>query len=84
MATEWLGERHRRWPTSANPYLLVTRRTAVDDTHPMINPTAITKHFARIGLQPSRMRIDRILDEAKHTADPLHLMRLFGLAPPPP
>jgi hypothetical protein len=26
------------------------------------------------------LRTDRILDEAKHTRDPLHLMRLFGIS----
>jgi len=29
---------------------------------------------------PSQLRIDRILDEARHTADPIQLMRLFGIA----
>jgi hypothetical protein len=27
------------------------------------------------------LRIDRILDEAHETADPVHLMRVFGIAP---
>ncbi|MFC7819541.1 MULTISPECIES: hypothetical protein [unclassified Streptomyces] len=27
------------------------------------------------------MRIDRVLDEAHETADPVHLMRVFGIAP---
>ncbi|MFD8417421.1 hypothetical protein ACFV2Q_37735, partial [Streptomyces sp. NPDC059650] len=35
----------------------------------------------RIGLQASRLRTDRILDEAKHTADPVRLIQLFGLSP---
>ena len=26
-------------------------------------------------------RVDRILNEAQHTDDPLHLVRLFGLSP---
>jgi hypothetical protein len=28
---------------------------------------------------PSKLRQDRILDEARHTADPVHLMRVFGI-----
>jgi hypothetical protein len=32
------------------------------------------------GLRPGKLREDRILDEAKKTADPVHLMRLFGLS----
>lgn len=55
--------------------------TAVDDTHPTVNTQAITKPLRRLGLQVGRLRMDRILDEAKHTADPVHLIRLFGLSP---
>ncbi len=29
---------------------------------------------------PSRLRKDRILDEVPHTADPLRLVRLFGIS----
>ncbi|MGW5650622.1 hypothetical protein [Streptomyces humi] len=81
LARLWRAERHRRWPTSTNPYLLVTVCTAVDDTHPAVNPQAISKPLRRLGLQVGRLRMDRILDEAKHTADPVHLIRLFGLSP---
>ncbi|MGR3938944.1 hypothetical protein [Streptomyces sp. BRA346] len=81
LARLWRAERHRRWPTSTNPYLLVTVCTAVDDTHPAVNPQAITKPLRQLGLQVGRLRMDRILDEAKHTADPVHLIRLFGLSP---
>ncbi|MFD3307193.1 hypothetical protein [Streptomyces sp. NPDC058694] len=56
-------------------------RTATDDSHPQVNPQAITKTLRRLGLQITRLRVDRILDEAKHTRDPLHLIRLFGLPP---
>ncbi|MER6421102.1 hypothetical protein [Streptomyces sp. NPDC001137] len=81
LARWWRAERHRRWPTRTNPYLLVTVCTAVDDTHPAVNPQAITKPLRRLGLQVGRLRMDRILDEAKHTSDPVHLIRLFGLSP---
>ncbi|GAA2779351.1 hypothetical protein GCM10010505_04870 [Kitasatospora aburaviensis] len=36
--------------------------------------------FRPLGLSPSKLRQDRILDEARHTADPVHLMRVFGIA----
>jgi hypothetical protein len=36
--------------------------------------------FTPLGITPGRLRADRILDEARHTADPVHLMRLFGIA----
>lgn len=29
--------------------------------------------------RPDRLRQDRILDEAHHTADPVHLVRVFGI-----
>jgi len=32
---------------------------------------------------PSRLRADRIVDEAVHTADPVHHMHLFGLSQAP-
>jgi hypothetical protein len=33
-----------------------------------------------LGVGPSVLRQDRILDEARHTADPVHLMRVFGIS----
>ncbi|UQX11218.1 hypothetical protein [Candidatus Mycobacterium methanotrophicum] len=36
--------------------------------------------FERLGLAPSQLRRDRILDEASHTADPVHLMHVFGIS----
>ncbi|MGW8879260.1 hypothetical protein [Streptomyces mirabilis] len=81
LLTRWMTERHRRWPTTTNPHLLVTARTATDDSHPQVNPQAITKALHRLGLQITSLRVDRILDEAKHTRDPVHLIRLFGLSP---
>jgi hypothetical protein len=47
----------------------------------MVCPNAITKSLRRQSLQVTRLRVDRILDEAKHTAGPLHLVRLFGISP---
>ncbi|MDH2388430.1 hypothetical protein QCN29_06460 [Streptomyces sp. HNM0663] len=36
--------------------------------------------FRPLGLTLSKLRQDRILDEARQTADPVHLMRVFGIA----
>ncbi|MFE1909236.1 hypothetical protein ACFW96_37030 [Streptomyces gardneri] len=80
LVTQWLAERHRRWPASTNPYLLITAQTSADDRHPKAHSNAISKPLRRIGLQASRLRADRILDEAKHTADPVQLIKLFGLS----
>jgi hypothetical protein len=35
--------------------------------------------FEPLGIRPDRLRQDRILDEARHTADPVHLVRVFGI-----
>ncbi|MFI6277060.1 hypothetical protein [Streptomyces sp. NPDC050988] len=36
--------------------------------------------FCPLGLTMSTLRQDRIFDEARHTADPVHLMHVFGIA----
>ncbi len=83
LAIDWLRERHDRWPRTTNPHLLVSRVTAADATLPPIAHTVMDAIFQRLGLSPSKLRQDRILDEAKHTADPVHLMRVFGLTAKP-
>ena len=83
LMTDWLRERHRCWPLTRNPHLLVTRHTAVDTAGPPIAPTVLDAIFGELGLTPSQVRQDRILDEARHTADPVHLMRVFGLSSHP-
>ena len=80
LAIAWLRERHRRWPATANPHLLISQQTAVMDTLPPISSMVMTDIFRPLGLTPSRLRRDRILDEARHTADPVHLMRVFGIS----
>ena len=83
LMTGWLRERRRCWPLARNPHLLVTRHTAVDTAGPPIAPTVLDAIFGELGLTPSQLRQDRILDEARHTADPVHLMRVFGLSSHP-
>jgi hypothetical protein len=80
LAIAWLRERHRRWLATANPHLLVSQQTAAMDTLPPISSMVMTDIFRPLGLTPSRLRQDRILDEARHTADPVHLMRVFGIS----
>ena len=83
LTASWLRERHRCWPLTANPHLLVTSQTAADTAGPPVALTVIEAIFAGLGLTPSKVRQDRILDEARHTADPVHLMRVFGLTVTP-
>ena len=41
---------------------------------------AYQRIFRKIGLQSSKLRSDRFLDEAHETEDPIHLMRVFGIS----
>jgi hypothetical protein len=73
-----MRERRRGWPATANPHLLITRVTAADEKQPPVVHTVIEAVFAPLGLTPDQLRGDRILDEARHTAVPVHLMTVFG------
>jgi site-specific recombinase XerC len=80
LAIRWIRERHQRWPRTSNPHLLITRVTASDERQPPIAHTVIEAIFTPLGLTPGQLRRDRILDEARHTADPVHLMTVFGIS----
>ncbi|MFE7430077.1 hypothetical protein [Streptomyces sp. NPDC057545] len=58
-ASAWLRERHRRWPVTTNPHLLINRWTAVDTTHSPIG-TTFTAIFRPTGLTMPTLRQDRI------------------------
>ncbi|MFJ2271904.1 hypothetical protein ACIO8F_40300 [Streptomyces sp. NPDC087228] len=74
----WLRYRHRRWPRTANPHLLVTQQTA-STTDPVCTDY-IYRRFAPAGVTLRAVRADRILDEARETEDPVHLVRVFGIS----
>ncbi|CAM5606012.1 hypothetical protein SROCM77S_00514 [Streptomyces rochei] len=78
LAADWLTYRHQRWPTSTNPHLLVTQKTASDPDYPAVHRITMQKVLPK-GQTLDRLRQDRILDEAFTTGDPLKLMRLFGI-----
>ncbi|GGT03799.1 hypothetical protein GCM10010286_31320 [Streptomyces toxytricini] len=80
LVTAWELQRHRRWPDSSNPYSFVTGNTAVDDFDPPISAGVVQLLFQRVGLPACRMCADRIVDEARHSPDPVRLMQLFGLS----
>lgn len=75
----WLTERHRRWPLSSNPYLFVSPRTALHIDRPAVGISNFSTLRDRIGINFTRLRQDRLLDEALESADPVRLMRLFGI-----
>jgi integrase len=78
---EWLDHRAARWPSTANPHLLVNQHSA-NGTEPVS-----TSYFAKTALKGKaatleRLRIDRQLQEALAVGpDPLHLASVFGLDP---
>ncbi|WP_323185086.1 MULTISPECIES: hypothetical protein [unclassified Streptomyces] len=45
-----------------------------------ISAGVVQKPFKRLGLTAGVLRVDRIYDEARHCADPVRLMELFGLS----
>jgi integrase len=78
---EWLAHRGIRWPSTANPHLLVNQQSA-NGTGPVS-----TSYFAKVALRGKaatleRLRVDRQLQEALACGpDPLHLAAMFGLDP---
>ncbi|MEV5746482.1 hypothetical protein AB0L00_01575 [Actinoallomurus sp. NPDC052308] len=78
LAADWLTHRQQRWPGSLNPHLLVSQKSAVDPDHPPVSANLLRKAIPR-GLTMEGLRQDRILNEAAESADPLKLMRLFGI-----
>jgi site-specific recombinase XerC len=74
----WLRERRDRWSRTPNPHLLITQQTATDIVP--VSDTFLRHCFAAVQITATRLREDRIMDEARHTADPVHLMRLFGIS----
>lgn len=74
----WLDHRHRRWPRTQNRHLFVSRNTALRPDQAM-SPYGLTTVFREVGISASKLRADRIYDEAIHTADPVVLMKVFGI-----
>ncbi|MEV7123923.1 hypothetical protein [Kitasatospora griseola] len=78
LASEWMVYRHRRWPASTNPHLLVSQKTALDPDRPPVSIGTL-RLVLPTGVTLDSLRQDRILNEAFESADPLKLMRLFGI-----
>ncbi|GJF20972.1 hypothetical protein SHO565_15360 [Streptomyces sp. HO565] len=81
LVADWLRERRTRWPQATNPHLLVTAQTYRHPASPQISYTGMRSAFDQIGLLPRQLWTDRVLDEARETADPICLVRLFGIHP---
>jgi hypothetical protein len=75
---DWLTHRHRHWPRTANPHLIINKQTA--STARPVSDNALTAPFRRRAATLEALRVDRQLEEAlTHGADPLHLAVVFGL-----
>ncbi|MGW7276473.1 hypothetical protein ACWGH5_39005 [Streptomyces sp. NPDC054864] len=81
LLTDWLSERTRRWPVSPNLHLLITTHSAHHPESPPISYWGLRAPFDQAGVPPRRLWTDRVLDEARTSADPVHLVRLFGIHP---
>lgn len=75
----WLDYRRTRWPTTANPHLLVNVHSALffgPVSYQWLTSTFRGGHYAKL----DQFRIDRTLDEAlAYPGDPLHLATMFGI-----
>jgi len=72
----WLDHRSRTWPNSANPHLLINRRTA-----PRLVPGGHAFPWRNSAVRPRALREDRILHEIHATGgDVRRLCDLFGLS----
>lgn len=74
------AERQERWPAATNTHLLTTTHGVFALGDPAIAQTTLTNIFRMVGVQAQQLRFDRLLDEAASTADPIHLMRVFGVS----
>ena len=77
LADLWLRERHERWPTTRNQYLFISQQTSVESGP--VGTHYLWRIFKPLGINHTQLRRDRLLDEARSTADPVHLMRVFGI-----
>jgi integrase len=77
LVTEWLDHRRARWPHTANPHLLISKRSALG-----LGPVSAPWIRDLRGLPATldRLRIDRQLEEAIACgADPLHVAAVFDI-----
>jgi len=74
--TAWLDYRNQTWPASANPHLLINRRTA-----PRLVASGHAFPWRESALRPRALREDRILHEIHATGgDVRRICDLFGLS----
>jgi hypothetical protein len=78
---EWLDDRRTRWPSTANPHLLINQQSATT-TKPVSRFFFAQQRLRGQAATLDRLRADRQLEEAlARGPDPLHLAAVFGLDP---
>jgi hypothetical protein len=78
---EWLDYRRTRWPSTANPHLLINQQSATT-TSPVSTFFFAQQRLRGQAATLDRLRVDRQLEEAlAQGPDPLHLAAVFGLDP---
>jgi hypothetical protein len=78
LLTQWLDYRRSRWPSTANPHLLISQGSAVG-----LGPVSVPwigRMLRGLPATIEQLRIDRQLEEALCSgADPLHMKAVFGM-----
>lgn len=75
----WLNFRHKRWPQTANPHVLVTSRSA--NRVAPVGQTYVNGAFADLPVTASGLRVDRLVSEAMDSrGDALRIALLFGMS----
>lgn len=77
--TDYLRLRRTTWPIVNSPYLLVTHRTV--HTGKPVTDAWMYCLFDGLPVTAWQLRDDRLLEEAAHNGDPLHLSAVFGITP---
>ena len=77
--TDYLRTRRSTWTTINSPYLLVTHRTV--HTGKPVTDAWMHSLFTGLPVTARQLRDDRLLEEAVHNRDPLHLSAIFGITP---
>jgi hypothetical protein len=69
------------WPDTTNPHLFITSQSAHQPAQPPLSYCGLRAAFDQVDLVPKELWRDRVLHEAQHTADPVHLIGLFDIHP---
>jgi len=77
--TDYLQLRRSTRPNVNNRYLLVTRRSV--HTGKPVTYAWMHSLFRDMNVTAAQLREDRLLEEAAHNGDPLHLSAIFGITP---